>query len=133
MPVEAGGPAAPEGPREERDLDPIDHVELGAVERLVLDPVFARLAQVDRGADATCDAVLNQARQMLGRELRAPLRVQRLLTEKRATFRCTPGLQRPPASVAPCLHAAGDYVDGPYPATLEGAVRSGVAAARSFG
>jgi hydroxysqualene dehydroxylase len=26
------------------------------------------------------------------------------------------------------LVAAGDYVDGPYPATLEGAVRSGGAA-----
>lgn len=27
--------------------------------------------------------------------------------------------------------AAGDHVEGPYPATLEGAVRSGVAAARA--
>jgi hydroxysqualene dehydroxylase len=25
--------------------------------------------------------------------------------------------------------AAGDYIDGPYPSTLEGAMRSGVAAA----
>ena len=47
------------------------------------------------------------------------------LTEKRATFSCTPALQRPPASVARALAACGDYVDGPYPATLEGAVRSG--------
>jgi hypothetical protein len=30
--------------------------------------------------------------------------------------------------VAPGLAAAGDYVDGPYPATLEAAVRSGEAA-----
>jgi predicted NAD/FAD-dependent oxidoreductase len=52
--------------------------------------------------------------------------------EKRATFRCTPGLQRPPAGVAPGLFAAGDYVEGPYPATLEGAVRSGVAAAAAL-
>jgi hypothetical protein len=28
--------------------------------------------------------------------------------------------------------AAGDYVDGPYPATLEGAVRAGIAAARAL-
>ena len=35
--------------------------------------------------------------------------------------------------VAAGLAAAGDYVDGPYPATLEGAVRSGIArAARSL-
>ncbi|HSQ73853.1 MAG TPA: FAD-dependent oxidoreductase, partial [Rubrivivax sp.] len=53
----------------------------------------------------------------------------RVLAEKRATFRCTAGLVRPPASVAPRLVAAGDYVAGPYPATLEGAVRSGEAAA----
>jgi monoamine oxidase len=40
-----------------------------------------------------------------------------------------PGLERPAASIAPGLLAAGDYVAGPYPATLEGAVRSGEAAA----
>ena len=34
-------------------------------------------------------------------------------------------------AVAAGLFAAGDYVEGPYPATLEGAVRSGVAAARA--
>jgi monoamine oxidase len=32
-------------------------------------------------------------------------------------------------AIAPGLFAAGYQVDGPYPATLEGAVRSGVAAA----
>jgi predicted NAD/FAD-dependent oxidoreductase len=32
--------------------------------------------------------------------------------------------------IAPGLLACGDYIDGPYPATLEGAVRSGLAAAR---
>jgi predicted NAD/FAD-dependent oxidoreductase len=32
--------------------------------------------------------------------------------------------------MAPGLWAAGDWVDGPYPATLEGAVRSGREAAR---
>jgi hypothetical protein len=47
------------------------------------------------------------------------------LAEKRATFRCTPGLARPSARIAPRLAAAGDYVDGPYPATLEGAVQAG--------
>jgi monoamine oxidase len=31
---------------------------------------------------------------------------------------------RPALEIASRLHAAGDYVDGPYPATLEGAVRS---------
>jgi squalene-associated FAD-dependent desaturase len=54
----------------------------------------------------------------------------RMLVEKRATFACTPGLRRPPAQVTAGLWAAGDYVEGPYPATLEGAVRSGRAATR---
>ena len=63
----------------------------------------------------------------------APLGVPVLLpvqtvVEKQATFACTPGLQRPPQHIAPGLRAAGDYVQGPYPATLEGAVRSGWAA-----
>ena len=52
------------------------------------------------------------------------------VTEKRATFACTPALQRPPGSIAPGLAAAGDYIEGPYPATLEAAVRAGVAAIR---
>nr|MBP7665902.1 FAD-dependent oxidoreductase [Burkholderiaceae bacterium] len=49
--------------------------------------------------------------------------------ERRATFACTPALVRPPMQIAPGLLAAGDHVQGPYPATLEGAVRSGIAAA----
>lgn len=52
--------------------------------------------------------------------------------DKRATFACTPGLQRPCQALAPGLLACGDYVDGPYPATLEGAVRSGMAAAQAL-
>ena len=51
------------------------------------------------------------------------------VVEKRATFACTPQLQRPAMAIAPGLVAAGDHVAGPYPATLEGAVRSGWAAA----
>jgi hydroxysqualene dehydroxylase len=43
-----------------------------------------------------------------------------------------PGLRRPPMAIAPGLWACGDYVEGPYPATLEGAVRSGVSAARAL-
>ncbi|MDP2263337.1 MAG: hydroxysqualene dehydroxylase HpnE [Hydrogenophaga sp.] len=72
--------------------------------------------------------VLEQARQQLGLTGLQPIQT---VVEKRATFACTPGLQRPPLFIAPGLLAAGDYVDGPYPATLEGAVRSGLAAARA--
>lgn len=72
--------------------------------------------------------VVAQARAELG------LQVQPIQTivERRATFACTPGLVRPPRQIAPNLLACGDYVDGPYPATLEGATRSGIAAAQQL-
>ncbi len=53
--------------------------------------------------------------------------------DKRATFACTPQVQRPGMQIAPGLWACGDYVDGPYPATLEGAVRSGLQVAARIG
>lgn len=112
-------------------------------------------AWVDQGLQATADAVLQQAQtcfsaawQTAARAMsledgrvtasRCAPRVLHVGAEKRATFRCTPALQRP-ATQVPCsalpgqgtgalLLAAGDYVAGPYPATLEGAVRSGEAA-----
>jgi predicted NAD/FAD-dependent oxidoreductase len=43
-----------------------------------------------------------------------------------------PGLRRPRAAIAPGLWACGDYVEGPYPATLEGAVRAGLQVARQL-
>lgn len=54
------------------------------------------------------------------------------VVEKRATFACTPDLPRPPMRIGDGIFAAGDYIEGPYPATLEGAVRSGLAAARAL-
>ncbi|WP_292446225.1 hydroxysqualene dehydroxylase HpnE [Methylibium sp.] len=86
---------------------------------------------VERGLDITARQVKRQASAQLGALLPGPPQLLRVLSEKRATFLCTPGLQRPPATVADGLQAAGDYIDGPYPATLEGAVRAGVAAARA--
>ena len=68
--------------------------------------------------------VCQQAAQQLGLPDLRPLQT---VVEKSATFACTPGLQRPPMQIAPGLQACGDYVAGPYPATLEGAVRSGLA------
>lgn len=65
--------------------------------------------------------VCAQARAQLGLAV-TPLKT---IVEKRATFACTPGLHRPHAHIAANLVAAGDHIAGPYPATLEGAVRSG--------
>ena len=56
----------------------------------------------------------------------------KIITEKRATWTCSPDLRRPGnATPLPGLYLAGDYTAGDdtsdaYPATLEGAVRSGV-------
>lgn len=108
-----------------------DHGQLGGCPGQLAFVISGAQSWVDRGADATRDATLAQAREALERHLRAPLRTVHLLTDKRATFRCTPGLRRPAAAIAPDLIAAGDYVAGPYPATLEGAVRSGIFAVRS--
>lgn len=56
-----------------------------------------------------------------------------IISEKRATFSCTPGLKRPINQTGVNgLFIAGDYTDCDYPATLEAAVRSGEAAAQSL-
>lgn len=55
----------------------------------------------------------------------------RVIAEKRATFACTPGVVRPPwMTPLTGFYLAGDYTQSDYPATLEAAVRSGIACAR---
>ncbi|MFY8087301.1 MAG: hydroxysqualene dehydroxylase HpnE [Rubrivivax sp.] len=85
---------------------------------------------VDAGREALETALRAQVSEQLAPALPKGWRLHDVMTEKRATFRCTPGLLRPTQDVAPRLWAAGDYVSGPYPATLEGAVRSGESAVR---
>lgn len=83
------------------------------------------------GQEVLGQAVAAQLANALSRpELAHPAWV-RAITEKRATFACTPALARPGnATGLPGLVLAGDYTAGSYPATLESAVRSGVEAAR---
>ena len=57
----------------------------------------------------------------------------KVISEKRATFSCTPSLVRPDnATSLDGLMIAGDYTAGDYPATLESAIRSGVKAAQGI-
>lgn len=55
----------------------------------------------------------------------------KVIAEKRATFACTAGLKRPKQQThIQNLYLAGDYTEGDYPATIEGAIRSGLSAAQ---
>jgi squalene-associated FAD-dependent desaturase len=87
-------------------------------------------AWVERGLDAAASAMIGQARRHFPGSFDAPDErvLLHIAAEQRATFACTPGMKRPPSFVAPGMLAAADYVAGPYPATLEGAVRSAEAA-----
>jgi uncharacterized protein with NAD-binding domain and iron-sulfur cluster len=46
------------------------------------------------------------------------------ILEKRATFACTTQMKRPAKLELAGLSVVGDYIDGPYPSTIEGAVLS---------
>jgi hydroxysqualene dehydroxylase len=92
--------------------------------------ILAFVVSASHGDAATIEQqVISQGRE----QLRIPqMQALQTITDKRATFACTPGLQRPVAQIAPGIIACGDYVQGPYPSTLEGAVRSGVQTAREL-
>ena len=132
-PAEPVAPAVPTDPTEPTDpATPPDPAELAA--RIAMGPagpaVLAFVVSVSQGDRALIERqVLAQGRAQLGLADLAPLQT---VVEKRATFACVPGLRRPAMTIAPGLLACGEYVDGPYPGTLEGAVRSGVAAARAL-
>jgi hypothetical protein len=90
-------------------------------------------------ADRLVDQPAETLREILWRDVAAAYRIAaepvppaRIVKERRATFRATPAqLKRRPSAATRWnnLHLAGDYVDNGLPATIEGAIRSGFAAA----
>ncbi len=72
------------------------------------------------------ETLATQTREQICQQLNLThLKVVQTVVEKRATLACTPNLKRPHSMVAENIWACGDYIEGPYPSTLEGAVRSG--------
>jgi len=105
---------------------------LGVHPNLVAFVVSGASDWLGRGLPALAAAVQCQAAGQLPASFADPPEVVHTAMERRATFVCRPSLARPSSVIASGVWAAGDYVDGPYPATIEGAVRSGVQAARAI-
>ncbi len=99
----------------------------------VMGCVLSAAGAWDERDNAELAAALHaELQEALGRNLPQPL-WQLVIRERRATFSCSPGLPRPsPRTPLRGLWLAGDYVCPDYPATLEGAARSGITAARGI-
>ncbi|MCB1939618.1 MAG: hydroxysqualene dehydroxylase HpnE [Rhodocyclaceae bacterium] len=109
-----------------------DRGQSGGPAGLIAAVISARGPHLDLPRDALELAIHNELEALLGRRLPTPEDAL-TITEKRATFACRPGIERPPVSTAQHgLWLAGDYVDGPYPATIEGAVRAGTRCAAAI-
>jgi squalene-associated FAD-dependent desaturase len=106
-----------------------DRGALGGQQGVIGVVISAEGPHQDLPHDPLAHLVHRELQQQLG-PLPEPL-WHRVIAEKRATFACTPGLERP-ESRTPLRNflLAGDYVASDYPGTLESAVRSGVRAAR---
>ena len=115
--------------------------------------VFDRAALAGRPESGELAVVVSAAHGLPGREAAAALLAEQVreqaarhpgrlppmpavaasacIVEKRATFAAVPGLCRPAQETPwPRIALAGDWTDTGYPGVLEGAVRSGLAAAR---
>ncbi|WP_292931576.1 hydroxysqualene dehydroxylase HpnE [Noviherbaspirillum sp.] len=92
--------------------------------------VSASSEAIAAGHDALATAIATQLATVFQEPALTRPQWTKVISEKRATFSCTPALARPMNRTGlKGLVIAGDYTESDYPATLESAVRSGVQAA----
>ncbi len=97
--------------------------------------VSASRSLVEMGRQEVIDLAVRELGEFFPRAREAALVKAHVVKEVRATFSGTPGLDalRPPAATAiPNLFLAGDWTRTGWPATMEGAVRSGYLAAEAI-
>lgn len=102
-----------------------DRGQIAGQHGLIAAVISAEGLHQELGQEQLAHKVAQELREQLGISA-IPLWHQ-VIAEKRATFSCEPSLSRP-AHTTPLANIllAGDYTAGDYPATLEGAVMSGI-------
>jgi hydroxysqualene dehydroxylase len=110
--------------------------------RLAFGGRASHLSLVSSGAAAIASRPNEELTALAAEEIRASLPAARdatvvratVIRERRATFSLAPGQPRRPGSITPIegLFLAGDWTDTGLPATIEGAVISGHAAAKAI-
>ena len=105
-----------------------DHPPLAQLLAVVISASGPHMASPHAELARAVDAQLRRLQPAL-----PPCAWSQVIAEKRATYACTPQRPRPSGPrFAPGIYLAGDYVDTEYPATLEAAVRSGIATAEAL-
>ncbi len=106
----------------------LDREALCGTPGLISAVISASGAHENMDHDRIAQVVHAELEEMIG-PLPSPL-WQKVIAEKFATFACEPDTLRPAAQLPlGGFFLAGDYVESDYPATLEGAARSGIRAA----
>ncbi len=109
-----------------------DRGQIAAQHGLIAAVISAEGIHQELTQEQLAEKVTLEIRQQLG-ITEAPL-WHKVIAEKRATFSCELNLSRPPCtSPIANLMLAGDFTAGEYPATLEGAVMSGIHCAQAIG
>ena len=90
---------------------------------------------IDRPKDDLRDLFTQEMRHLFPAARDAVVEKSLVIKQPEATFRCTPGVAAHRPSQATPIHnlfLAGEWTDTDWPSTMEGAVRSGVYAAKAL-